>query len=313
MTRNISFVFMGTPDFAVPTLRTLYKEGLHPKLVVTQPDRPKGRGRKSLPPPVKNVALELGCEVVQPTSMSDSEFRSRLFSIEPDFFIVVAYGHFIPVDLLALPKIAPINLHASLLPKYRGAAPIQRAIMNGEAETGVTTMRMDRGMDTGDILLTEKTVIASQDTSGSLHDRLAEMGGELVFKTMKGLLAGRLTPIAQDNDRATHAPMLKKNEGRIDWTLPVSRIFCMIRGVTPWPGAFTFHNDLRLKIHRACPILEAVPEPPGTVLKTFPDELRISTGNGVLKVLEIQGASGKRLSVQDFMRGYRLNPGDRLS
>ena len=313
MTRNISFVFMGTPDFAVPTLQSLARDGIMPKLVVTQPDRPKGRGRKSLPPPVKTAAIELGCDVIQPISVADPDFKAQLASLDPDFFVVVAYGHLLTSELLALPGIAAINLHASLLPKYRGAAPIQRAVMNGDKETGVTTMRMDRGMDTGDILLFEKTAIDPLDTSGSLHDRLAGMGGNLVLTTMEGMLNGQLTPKPQDHSKATHAPMLKKADGHIDWSLPVSHIFCLIRGVTPWPGAFTFHNDMRLKIHRAHPILEPVSEPPGTVLKTFPGELRISTGNGVLQVLEIQGASGKRLAVQDFLRGYRLDPGERLS
>ena len=313
MTLKISYVFMGTPDFAVPTLRTLARAGIMPKLVVTQPDRPKGRGRKSLPPPVKTAAIELGCDVVQPTNLADPDFKNRLASLSPDFFVVVAYGHILTSELLALPNIAPINLHASLLPKYRGAAPIQRAVMDGEEETGITTMRMDRGMDTGDILLTEKTAIDPMDTSGSLHDRLADMGGDLMLRTMEGMLSGQLAPKPQDHSRATYAPMLKKADGHIDWALPVSRIFCQIRGVTPWPGAFTFHNDTRLKIHRARPIPEPVSQPPGTVLKTFPGELRINTGNGVLQVLDIQSASGRRLPAQDFLRGYRLNPGDRLS
>lgn len=313
MTRHMSLVFMGTPDFAVPTLQTLVREGLKPELVVTQPDRPRGRGKKLLPPPVKIAALELGCEVSQPISVSDAGFISRLSSLAPDFFVVVAYGHILPAELLTLPRVAPVNLHASLLPKYRGAAPIQRAIMNGETETGVTTMRMDRGMDTGDVLLFEKTAIDPGDTSGSLHDRLAAMGGALVLKTMAGMFVGEVTPTPQDHEKATYAPMLEKEDGHIDWSLPVSRIFCRIRGVTPWPGAFTFHNDMRLKIHRARPIMESVPQPPGTVLKTFSGELRIGTGNGALQVLEIQGASGKRLPVEEFLRGYRLNPGDRLS
>jgi methionyl-tRNA formyltransferase len=313
MSRKIRFVFMGTPDFAVPTLQTLAREGLGPQLVVTQPDRPKGRGRKPLPPPVKTAALELGCDVAQPKTVTDPDFNARLSALSPDFFVVVAYGHLLTPELLALPGIAPINLHASLLPKYRGAAPIQRAVMNGEEETGVTTMRMDRGMDTGDILLFEKTAIDPLDTSGSLHDKLAAMGGDLVLRTMEGMLTGRLTPNPQNHSKATYAPMLKKTDGHIDWSLPVSRIFCQIRGVTPWPGAFTFHNDMRLKIHRARPIPEPVSQPPGTILKTFPGELRISTGNGVLQVMEIQSASGKRLPVQDFLRGYRLNPGDKLS
>lgn len=304
---------MGTPDFAVPTLQTLVREGLKPELVVTQPDRPTGRGRKPLPPPVKTAALELGCEVLQPATVSDTGFQARLSSLAPDFFVVVAYGHLLSAELLAMPRVAAINLHASLLPKYRGAAPIQRAIMNGETETGVTTMRMDQGMDTGDILLFETVAVDPQDTSGSLHDRLAQLGGGLVLKTMEGLQTGRISPVPQDHGKATYAPMLRKADGHIDWSLPVSRIFCRIRGVTPWPGAFTFHNDLRLKIHRAHPIPEPVSAPPGTVLKSFPGELRISTGNGVLQVLEIQGASGKRLPVQEFLRGYCLNPGDRLS
>jgi methionyl-tRNA formyltransferase len=185
--------------------------------------------------------------------------------------------------------------------------------MNGETETGVTTMRMDSGMDTGDILLSETSAIDPRDTSGSLHDRLSELGAELVIKTLRGMLAGNVSPIPQAHEKATHAPMLKKADGRIDWTLPASRISCHIRGVTPWPGAFTFHNDRRLKIHQARPIPEPVSQPPGTVLKTFPDELRIGTGNGVLQILEIQGASGKRLPVQEFLRGYPLPPGDRLT
>jgi methionyl-tRNA formyltransferase len=313
MTKSLSFIFMGTPDFAVPTLQYLVRAGVTPEVVVTQPDRPKGRGRKPLPSPVKIAALDLGCEVLQPASVSDPGFVSRLSDIRPDFFIVVAYGHLLTSELLSIPKIAPINLHASLLPKYRGAAPIQRAIMNGEDESGVTTMRMDRGMDTGDILLTEKTAIEPQDTSGSLHDRLAVMGGDLVLRTMEGMVSGRIAPIPQDHSQASYAPMLAKKDGHIDWSLPASRIFCNIRGVTPWPGAYTFHNEFRLKIHVSHAIPEPVHEPPGTVLKTFPDELRISTGNGVLQILEIQGASGKRMPVQEFLRGYRLNPGDRLS
>ncbi len=313
MTQKARFVFMGTPDFAVPSLRCLYQAGFSPSLVITQPDRPKGRGRNPFPPPVKTAALELGCPVIQPSTVTQSEVKERLVSLDPDFFIVVAFGHLLSEDLLSLPRIAPINLHASLLPKYRGAAPIQRAIMNGEAETGVTTMRMDAGMDTGDILLSEKCTIDPQDTSESLHDRLSEMGGALLLRTMKDMLAGHITPIPQNHQNATYAPMLKKEDGRIDWTLPVSKIFCIIRGVTPWPGAFTFHKNVRLKIHRARPIPEPVSVPPGTVLKSFPDELRISTGDGILQVLEIQGASGKRLPVQDFLRGYHLQPGDRMS
>jgi methionyl-tRNA formyltransferase len=313
MIRNARIVFMGTPDFAVPTLRALFNGGLTPELVITQPDRPKGRGKKTVPTPVKAAALDMGCDVIQPHSISEPDVTARLRDLSPDFFVVVAYGHFLTAELLAIPRNAAINVHASLLPGYRGAAPIQRAVMDGEPESGVTTIKMDIGMDTGDILLSRSCPIDPRDTAGSLHDKLSEMGADLLMKTIEGMLAGKIHPVPQEHGAATYAPMLKKEDGHIDWTLPVSRISCIIRGVSPWPGAFAFHNDMRLKIHQARPILESVEAAPGTVLKSFPGELRIATGNGVLQIMEIQSASGKRLPVQDFLRGYRLSPGDRLS
>ncbi len=304
---------MGTPDFAVPTLRELHTNGLIPELVVTQPDRPKGRGKKLLAPPVKTVALELGCDVIQPATISDPGIKERLNAPAPDFFVVVAFGHILPPDILSIPRVAPINLHASLLPKYRGAAPIQRALMNGETETGVTTIKMKTGMDTGDILMTERIVIAPEDTSETLHNRLALSGAALVLETIRVMLSGSLTPVPQNSEEVTFAPMLRKADGRIDWSMPASRIINRIQGVTPWPGAFTFHKERRLKIISARALPGMNTDLPGTVMESFPGELRINTGDGILKILEIQSASGKRLPVQDFLRGYSLSPGDRLS
>jgi methionyl-tRNA formyltransferase len=313
VTGKTSFVFMGTPDFAVPTLRKLHAEGLWPELVVTQPDRPKGRGRTPLPPPVKIAALELGCEVIQPTHMSDPGLKERLCFPTPDFFVVVAYGHILPSVLLSIPRVAAINLHASLLPKYRGAAPIQRALINGETETGVTTIKMNAGMDTGDILMTEPVVIDPGDTSETLHNRLSIAGATLVLKTIQGMLAGGIVPVPQNSENATFAPMLKKEDGRIDWSMPALQISNLIRGVTPWPGAFMFHKERRLKVYSVQTLPGPTPAAAGTVLETFPGELRIGTGDGILKILEIQGASGKRLPVQEFLRGYPLSPGDVFS
>lgn len=304
---------MGTPDFAVPTLYALHREGLMPEFVVTQPDRPKGRGRSCLAPPVKTAALELGCEVIQPNDVSDSGLTKRLLSIAPDFYVVVAYGHILPALIISIPRIAAVNLHASLLPKYRGAAPIQRALINGETETGVTTIKMNTGMDTGDILMIEPVAIAPEDTSETLHNRLSIAGGDLVVKTIHGMLSGSLVPVPQNSEEATLAPMLKKEDGRIDWSWPAYRILNLIRGVTPWPGAFTFHGGRRLKIYAAEVLPERRQTAAGFVMESFPGELKVGTGEGVLKILEIQSASGKRLPVQDFLRGYPLSPGDILS
>lgn len=300
---------MGTPDFAVPALEALHQNGYDVALVITQPDRPKGRGRKLLPPPVKETAVKLGYDIIQPETMKGDEIAGHIRELRPDLFVVVAFGHILPRRLLDLPRIGPINIHASLLPKYRGSAPIQRAVINGEKESGVTTMFMDEGMDTGDILLSEKTEITADDTSASLHDRLAILGANLLIKTLKGFEAGNIVPVPQNHDQATGAPLLNKKDGHIDWKKPAKMLDPFIRGMTPWPGAFTFHGDKRLKIFKAVPVPLDTDDPPGTVIRSFPDELRVATGKDALSVLEIQGASGKRLSIRDFLRGYDIPPG----
>lgn len=304
---------MGTPDFAVPSLHLLSREGYDIALVVTQPDRPKGRGRKRVAPPVKRKALELNLEVLQPSTLNSKKFTDQIKHIQPDFLVVIAFGHILSEKILQLPKFGAINIHASLLPEYRGPAPIQWAIINGDSQTGITTMFMDKGMDTGNVLLTKKEPILPEDTAATLHDRLANTGADLLIKTLKDYAAHKLIPIAQDHSKATYAPLLKKQDGHINWQKSAEELEPFIRGMTPWPGAFTFHNETRLKILKAAPIPERVAEAAGTILKAFPDELRVATGKGALSILEIQGPSGKRLGVADFLRGYKLPPGTILT
>ena len=304
---------MGTPEFAVPALRALHENGQDVALVVTQPDRPKGRGRKVIPPPVKEVAVSFGYEINQPASIRTDEFADHMAKYKPDIIVVVAYGHIIPKNILATPKIATINIHASLLPKYRGPAPIQWAIINGEKETGVTIILMDEGLDTGDILLSSKVEIFPDDTSGTLHDRLSALGADLLIQTIKSFEIGNINPIPQDHIQATYAHILKKNDGRMNWEMQALTLEAFIRGMTPWPGAFTFHGNKRLKIFKARSIIIDTVETPGTVIKRFPDELCVATGKGVLSLIKIQSESGKRLLVKDFLRGYKIPPGTVLS
>ena len=300
---------MGTPDFAVPSLRALYENGHHIDLVVTRPDRPKGRGRKISPPPVKIEAFDLALECIQPKSVKTREFELLLEAVHPDFIIVVAFGHIITEKLLTVPSRGTINIHASLLPKYRGPAPINWAIINGEKETGVTTMMMDKELDTGDILLSAREPIMQNDTAATLHDRLAVRGADLLIETLEAFSAENLQPVAQDHRLATYAPLLKKKDGQIDWTKPAEVIETFVRGMTPWPGAFTFHEKNRLKLFKTAVSTRSIEAHPGTVLKSFPGDLEIATGKGALSILEVQGPSGKRLAIRDFLRGYRILPG----
>jgi methionyl-tRNA formyltransferase len=302
-------IFMGTPAYAVPTLKAIHHSPHRLELVITQPDRPKGRGRKVFPPPVKQTARELGYDVIQPAKIKTREFAESLKQIRPDLLVVVAYGRILPKSILDVPRLGAVNVHASLLPKYRGAAPIQWAVINGEKETGITTMWMDEGMDTGDILLTATEPIDPGDTAASLHDRLAQLGAVVLLKTLEKLADNTLTPVAQDHSQATLAPMLKKADGRIDWHQTAAQIERFVRGVYPWPGAFTFHAEERLKIYRAEALSPSTGAVPGTVMDGFPDELRIATGSGALLIHEIQGESGKRLPIETFLRGHAMIPG----
>ena len=312
MNEAARIIFMGTPEFAVRALSALYNNDRNVVLVVTQPDRRQGRGRQPSSPPVKEAAVDFGYRVIQPLSVRSAEFSNIISEYEPDFIVVVAFGHIIGKNILDIPKIATINIHASLLPKYRGSAPIQWAIINGEDKTGVTIMRMDEGMDTGDILLSSEIEIAPEDTSGTLHDRLADLGAVLLIQTLNAFEAGDIQPVPQDHSQATYAPLLKKKDGLIDWKTPARSLEAFIRGMTPWPGAFTFDGKKRLKIFKAKTISAATSDSPGTVIEGFPDELWIATGSGVLSIQEIQSESGKRLPTKEFLRGYTLPPGTHL-
>ena len=300
---------MGTPDFAVPSLTALHREGFRIGLVVTQPDRPKGRGRRRIPPPVKTAAEAFDCKVIQPEAIRTGWVAERIQRAEPDLFVVVAFGHILPKHLLSIPDKGTINLHASILPKYRGPAPIQWAVLNMEKETGVTTMLLDEGLDTGDILLTETIDIKPEDTGGTLHDRLADVGAELLIRTLRGLEKNKIVPIPQDHSRATYAPMLKKSDGKIEWKLPAERIEAFVRGMNPWPGAFTFLMDKRLKLFKAGVVKTDFHKPPGTVIPGFPDELRVAAGQDALSIIELQSESGKRLSIKEFLRGCQIPEG----
>ena len=307
-----SIVFMGTPDFAVPALHALVQTGYPVRLVLTQPDRPKGRGRQPAPPPVKSAALAAGLSVAQPLTLRTEETIARLRQLAPDFMVVVAYGQILPPAVLAIPRRGAINIHGSLLPKYRGPAPIQWAMLRGERQTGVTTMLMDQGIDTGDILLSTAVEIADEDTADSLHDRVSHLGADLLLETLRRMTAGTLYPTAQNHAGATYAPMLKKEDGRIDWTQPARQLDRFIRAMYSWPGAYCFLDDKRLKIFRALPLPVEHAAAPGTVIGGFADELRVATGAGALSILEIQGASGKRMAIRDFLRGHPLAAGARL-
>jgi methionyl-tRNA formyltransferase len=305
-------VFMGTPDFAVPSLEALLKSDDEVVGIVTQPDRPKGRGQVLTPSPVKLLARREGIPVLQPTKMKDPEFLSALTAWKPDLIAVAAFGRILPLVILMLPPKGCINVHGSLLPKYRGASPIQWAIINDEQETGITTMLMDEGMDTGAILLQERIPIKSDDTAGSLSPRLAGLGGRLLVETIVKLKAGTLVPRQQDHTQATMAPPLKKEDGVIDWTLPATVIANRIRGLTPWPGAFTFLGTDRWVLCRTVVMTEATAGIPGQIVTVTKDALHVATGGGVLVITELQPANGRRMTTAQYLAGHLIQVGSQL-
>ncbi|UCE83178.1 MAG: methionyl-tRNA formyltransferase [Deltaproteobacteria bacterium] len=300
-------VFLGTPEFALPSLEALLAAGAPILLVVTQPDRPKGRGRKLLAPPVKLLAQERGLSVYQPERIRSPEALERIAGLEPACIVTVAYGQLLPAGILEIPTKGAVNVHASLLPKYRGPAPIHWALIQGESETGVTTMLMDTGMDTGDILLQREVVIQPEETGGSLHDRLAEVGAGLLVETLELMARGTLEPKVQDHSLATYAPMLAKEDGQVDWHDTSHRICCKIRGLDPWPGAFTRWQGKRLKLFgcRALPHFSSQAKP-GTVIAVEEDGLQVYTGEGSVLVKALQLEGGRPLPVTDFLRGHPL-------
>jgi methionyl-tRNA formyltransferase len=302
----MSVVFFGSPQFAVPSLKSLLEAGEKIEAVVTQTDKPAGRSRKPTPPPVKEFALERGLRVMQPASMKDETFLSELESIRPEFIVVVAYGRILTQRVLDAPSTAPVNLHASLLPKYRGASPIAWAVINGDRETGLTTMVMTPGLDEGDILLQERHEIRDDDSAESLALRLSEAGGPLLVKTLKGLRDGSVKPAPQEGE-ATYASILKKDDGRVDWSKPAPELYNFVRGMHPWPGAFTHIQGVRVKLLkvRATP---GVGEP-GRIMSTNRDSFEVGAGSGKLEVIELQPEGKKPMSAGAFIKGRRLGEG----
>lgn len=304
--------FMGTPEFAVPSLEALLRSDDQVVGVVTQPDRPKGRGQQLVSPPVKLVAQRAGIPVLQPHKIRTPEFLQVLSSWRPDLIAVAAYGRILHTPILRLPPMGCMNVHGSLLPRYRGAAPVQWAVLNGETETGITTMLMDEGMDTGPMLLQEPLEILPDDTAGTLAPRLAALGGRLLLDTITRLKAGTLTPKKQDDEQATLAPLLKKEDGLIDWTMSATMLANRVRGLSPWPGAYTFFAEERWNIWKAASNVSAATDKPGTIVAANKQAIQVATGDGLLDIHEIQTANSKRMSVAQFLAGHRVTVGVQL-
>ncbi|EDS77332.1 methionyl-tRNA formyltransferase [Clostridium botulinum C str. Eklund] len=303
----MKIVFMGTPEFAVPALKSMI-ENFNVEGVFTQPDRPKGRGKKLAMSPVKEVALENNIEVYQPINLrKEPDFIEKLKRIQPDFIIVVAYGQILPKEVLEIPKYACINLHASLLPKYRGAAPLNWAIINGEKKSGNTTMLMDVGLDTGDMLMTQEVDINDDMTAGELHDLLMTQGGDLLVDTINKMVSGEITPIKQDDSKTCYASMLDKEMACIDWNKSVTEIHNLIRGLNPWPVAYTHYNDKVMKIYKSRVLNENSKKTPGTVIDVSSEGIKVACNGGVLLVEEIQFPGKKSLKVEQYIRGNSID------
>lgn len=307
----MKLVFCGTPQFAVPTLDILTRSSFEVKLVLTQPDRPKGRGLDLVASPIKQFSKNAGIPIFQPDKIKNNEeLRARLQEIAPDAIVVVGYGRIIPAWMLQLPRLGNINLHASLLPKYRGAAPIQWAIANGEKVTGVSTMRIDEGLDTGDILLQKELAIFDDDTSLTVAPKLASIGAELMAETLQGLQAGSITPRPQDHSQATLAPILKKEDGRIDFARTAHEVYNRLRGFQPWPGAFTLFRGKNLNITAAKPSSQNVRS--GELLPVS-SQLFVGCGDSTaLEIFELQPEGKRRMRTSDFIHGYQPKPGECL-
>ncbi len=311
----MKLVFCGTPAFAVPTLKLALRAGYDVPLVVTQPDRPVGRGQQMTAPPVKTAAMEAGIRVMQPEKIKNNlELRAELEAIQPDVILVVAYGRIIPKWMLELPRLGNLNLHASLLPKYRGAAPVQWAIANGEAATGATIMRLDEGLDTGDILLQREMALAPSMTATDVFPLLAEMGADLMMETLRELDAGRITPRKQDEAKATLAPILTREDGRMDFSRSAMTLYNRWRGFQPWPGAWTLLGGKKLSVHRMLPteVRGARPRPPGEMLLDEGTMFAACGEGSWLELVEVQPEGKRRMTAGEFLRGHAVESGTRL-
>lgn len=307
-------IFCGTPQFAIPTLEKLIAEGFTIPLVVTNPDEPAGRGYETKPPPIKQAAERAGLAIFQPRKLKDAETQDYLSSFRPDAIVVVAYGHLIPPWMIEMPRHGCVNLHPSLLPKYRGAAPIPWAIIRGEHTTGVTTMQIDAGLDSGDILLQRETEIRGDDTTETLSERLSRMGADLMADTLRGLENGTVQARPQDATAATMAPMLRKEDGRIDWSQKAEEVSRRVRGLRPWPGAFTTFRGNQLQVWMALATHDPAPAvpTPGTILDHSGRLMVVCAERTTLEIKELQLSGRKRISARDFLNGVRLRPGEKL-
>lgn len=304
---------MGTPEFAVPSMEILAGDGHDILAVVTQPDKPKGRGNKMTPPPVKEAAIKMGIPVLQPDKIKTQEFKEQVEALKPDLIVTCAYGKILPDYILNIPPKGCINVHGSLLPRYRGAAPIQWAIIKGEKTTGVTTMFMDVGLDTGDMLLKEEMDIGECDTAGELHDKLSILGSRVLKETLRRLMEGSLKRIPQPHGEATYASILKKDTGLIQWALSAEEIHDLVRGTNPWPGAYTYLKGERLRIWKTSVSEGDVSgKHPGTVVEASGEGLVITTGEGLLRILELQTDDRKKMDVRAYIAGHPLQIGEML-
>jgi methionyl-tRNA formyltransferase len=302
---------MGSPDFAVPSLEALMEsKRFVPMLVVSQPDRPRGRGREVSPTPVRQRAIDLGISSITMSKETYGEGVRVVTDAKPDIVVVVAFGLILRRDLLDLPKYGCINVHASLLPKYRGVSPIQASILAGDATTGCTTMHIDAGVDTGDMLLQESTPILATDTAGTLSDRLATIGAALLVQTLDGILDGSVKPRPQRHEEATHTKKIKKDHGAIDWSRDAAFLTRHVRAMSPWPTAYTFHRDVRLIVVEAAAVASPTGTAPGTVVSL--DPLLVATGDGALELREIRPEGKRAMSAREFVAGHRVNVGDTL-
>lgn len=305
-------LFFGTADFAAPSLSALL-EVADVAAVITQPDRPAGRGMRQRPPPVKLLATERGLPVLQPTKVRTASFAEELRAFHADVALVIAYGRILPRAVLDAPRLGCVNVHASLLPRWRGAAPIHWAIVHGDDETGVCLMRMDEGMDTGPVLACERTPIGDGETAGELSKKLSLMAAELVRREFPRYVAGELVETPQDPGRATLAPMMEREHGRVDWTRSAKRVHDLVRGMSPWPGAFTTLDGARVKLHRTHVVVpEGVRGEPGTIVRAEAHGIEVACGDGVVAIDELQLEGKRRMSAAELLAGHHWQPGTRL-
>lgn len=309
---TISVVFMGTPDFAVPCLEMLCEQNYQIKAVITQPDRPKGRGQKLVESPVKACALKHGLPILQPQKIKTPEFEAILEELNPDLIVVVAFGQILSKRILDIPRLGCINVHASLLPQYRGAAPLHWSVIRGEKKTGVTTMFMDEGLDTGDMLLTAEMDITDTTTTGEVHDMLQNMGADVLSETIKQLVAGTAVRRVQNHEEATYAPLLTKELECIDWTQSAGNIHNLIRGLNPWPGSYTICRNKRLKLWGSEVLAEETDNQAGTIIRVENERLVVAAGTGVIALTSVQPEGKKRMAAGDFARGYQITVGEIL-